>query len=148
MAIKTMDDLFLHTLKDIYYAERQTLKFMPKVAKAAMSEDFKACLDQHRTETEGQVERLAQIFEMLGKPARGVRCEAIDGLLEEAAGVMEEVEDPEVKDAAMLASVQATEHYEITRYGTLVAWARELGMSEAQSCLSRRSPRRSRPTRC
>lgn len=131
MPIKTMEDLFLHTLKDIYYAEKQSLKAMPRIAKAANSPEFRQCMEQHRSETEAQVERLGRIFEMLGKPARGVRCEAIDGILEEAAGVMEEVEDPEVRDAAMLASVQAVEHYEITRYGTLAAWAKELGMTEA-----------------
>ncbi|MCA3628640.1 MAG: ferritin-like domain-containing protein [Methylobacterium sp.] len=135
MAIKTMDDLFLHTLKDIYYAERQILKALPKMAKAASSSELRQAFDQHRTETEGQIERLAQVFEMLGKPARGVKCEAIEGILEEGQSIMEEVEDPEVRDAAMLASAQAVEHYEITRYGTLISWAKQIGHEDAVALL-------------
>ena len=131
MPIKSMDDLFLHTLKDIYYAERQILKALPKMAKAAHSQELREAFEQHRTETEGQIERLAQVFEMLGKPARGVKCEAIEGIIDEGQSIMEEVEDAEVRDAAMLASAQAVEHYEITRYGTLIAWARQLGHEEA-----------------
>ncbi len=134
MPIKTMDDLFLHTLKDIYYAERQILKALPKMAKAAQSQELRHAFEQHRTETEGQIERLAQVFEMLGKPARGVKCEAIEGIIDEGQSIMEEVEDPEVRDAAMLASAQAVEHYEITRYGTLIAWARQIGREDAVTC--------------
>lgn len=131
MTIKTMDDLFLHTLKDIYYAERQILKALPKMAKAANSPELRQAFEQHRTETEGQIERLSKVFEMLGKPARGVKCEAIEGIIDEGQSIMEEVEDPEVRDAAMLASAQAVEHYEITRYGTLIAWARQIGHDDA-----------------
>ncbi|PPD15774.1 MAG: hypothetical protein CTY25_05640 [Methylobacterium sp.] len=135
MPIKTMDDLFLHTLKDIYYAERQILKALPKMAKAATSQELRQAFEQHRTETEGQIERLSQVFEMLGKPARGVKCEAIEGIIDEGQSIMEEVEDPEVRDAAMLASAQAVEHYEITRYGTLIAWARQIGHDDAATLL-------------
>lgn len=135
MPIKSMDDLFLHTLKDIYYAERQILKALPKMAKAANSQELREAFEHHRTETEGQIERLAQVFEMLGKPARGVKCEAIEGIIDEGQSIMEEVEDPEVRDAAMLASAQAVEHYEITRYGTLIAWARQIGHDDAVTLL-------------
>ncbi len=135
MPIKTMDDLFLHTLKDIYYAERQILKALPKMAKAAQSQELRQAFEQHRTETEGQIERLAQVFDMLGKPARGVKCEAIEGIIDEGQSIMEEVEDPEVRDAAMLASAQAVEHYEITRYGTLISWARQIGRDDAVTLL-------------
>ena len=131
MAIKTMEDLFLHTLKDVLYAEKQVLKMLPRMSKQAGSTELKQALENHRTETEGQIERLGQVFEILGKPARGVRCEAMDGIMDEASSIMEEVEDPEVRDAAMLSSAQAVEHYEITRYGTLLAWAKELGMTQA-----------------
>lgn len=131
MAIKTMEDLFLHTLKDVLYAEKQVLKMLPRMSKQAGSPELKQALENHRAETEGQIERLGQVFEMMGKPARGVRCEAMDGIMDEASSIMEEVEDPEVRDAAMLSSAQAVEHYEITRYGTLMAWAKELGLSQA-----------------
>ncbi len=134
-AVRTLNDLFLHTLKDIYYSERQIMRALPKMMKKAGHPELKQALEMHRGETEGQIERLQRIFEMLEKPARGVKCEAMDGILSEAESLMEEVEDPEVGDAGMIANAQAVEHYEITRYGTLVAWAEELGMKDAAKLL-------------
>lgn len=132
---KTLDDLFLHTLKDVYYAEKQILKALPKMAKAAESEELKQAFETHREETEGQIERLEQIFKILGKQARGVQCEAINGLIEEGKEVMEDFADSEALDAGIVAAAQAVEHYEITRYGTLKTWAMELGMSDAAKLL-------------
>lgn len=134
-AVRTLNDLFLHTLKDIYYSERQIMRALPRMMKKAAHPELKQALEMHRGETEGQIERLQRIFEMLEKPARGVKCEAMDGILSEAESLMEEVEDPEVGDAGMIANAQAVEHYEITRYGTLVAWAEELGMPDAAKLL-------------
>jgi len=128
---KTLDDLFLHTLKDIYYAEKQILKALPKMAKSAESDELRQAFETHREETEGQVERLEQIFELLGKPARGVACEAINGIIEEGKGIMEDFAGSEALDAGLLSSAQAVEHYEITRYGSLKSWAQELGLTGA-----------------
>ena len=128
---KTLNDLFLHTLKDVYYAEKQILKALPKMAKAAESEELKQAFETHRDETEGQIERLEQVFEMLGKAARGVQCEAINGIIEEGKEVMEDFADSEALDAGILAAAQAVEHYEITRYGTLITWAKQLGRDDA-----------------
>jgi ferritin-like metal-binding protein YciE len=128
---KTLDDLFLHTLKDVYYAEKQILKALPKMAKAAESEELKQAFETHRVETEGQIERLEEVFKILGKAARGVQCEAINGIIEEGKEVMEDFAESEALDAGILAAAQAVEHYEITRYGSLKAWARELGMTDA-----------------
>ncbi|QRM30565.1 ferritin-like domain-containing protein [Microvirga sp. VF16] len=132
---KTLNDLFLHTLKDIYYAEKQILKALPKMAKNAESEELRQAFETHREETEGQIERLEKIFVMLDKPARGVQCEAINGLIEEGKEVMEDFADSEALDAGILAAAQAVEHYEITRYGSLKTWAQELGMSDAAKLL-------------
>lgn len=128
---KTLDDLFLHTLKDVYYAEKQILKALPKMAKAAESEELKQAFETHREETEGQIERLEEVFKMLGKAARGVQCEAINGIIEEGKEVMEDFAESAALDAGILAAAQAVEHYEITRYGSLKTWAEELGMSDA-----------------
>jgi ferritin-like metal-binding protein YciE len=128
---KTLDDLFLQTLKDIYYAERKILKSLPRMAKAAESKELKQAFNTHREETQGQIERLEQVFEMLGKRASGVSCEAINGILEEGESVMEDFGDSEAADAAILAAAQAVEHYEIVRYGTLKSWAEELGLQDA-----------------
>jgi ferritin-like metal-binding protein YciE len=128
---KTLDDLFLHTLKDVYYAEKQILKALPKMAKAAESEELKQAFETHRVETEGQIERLEEVFKILGKAARGVQCEAINGIIEEGKEVMEDFAESEALDAGILAAAQAVEHYEITRYGSLKTWARELGMTDA-----------------
>jgi ferritin-like metal-binding protein YciE len=132
---KTLEDLFLHTLKDIFYAEKQILKALPKMAKNAESEELRQAFETHRLETEGQIERLEKVFELLGKPARGVACEAINGIIEEGKEVMEDFADSEALDAGILAAAQAVEHYEITRYGSLKTWAAELGMSDAAKLL-------------
>lgn len=131
MAEKTLDDLFLDTLKDIYYAERQILKALPKMAKAAQSPDLKAGFEEHLQQTEGQVERLEQVFELIGKPARGKTCDAILGIIEEGKSIMDEFKDSPALDAGLISSAQAVEHYEITRYGTLRTWAEQLGLQDA-----------------
>jgi ferritin-like metal-binding protein YciE len=128
---KTLDDLFLDTLKDIYYAEKQVLKALPKMARAAQSEDGKAGFLQHRDETQGQIERLEQVFELIGKPARGKTCEAIQGILAEGEEIMEDFKGSPALDAGLISSAQAVEHYEIARYGTLIAWAGQLGLKDA-----------------
>jgi ferritin-like metal-binding protein YciE len=132
---KTLDDLFLHTLKDIYYAEKKILKNLRKMTKAAKSEELRQAFEAHREETEGQIERLEQVFEILGKRAAGVTCEAINGIIEEGEGMMEDFGDSEVADAALVAAAQAIEHYEIVRYGTLKTYAEELGMRDAAALI-------------
>jgi ferritin-like metal-binding protein YciE len=124
---KTLDDLFLDTLKDIYYAEKQIVKTLPKMAKAAQSQELKAGFEKHLDETEGHVERLEQVFELIGKPARGKTCEAILGIIEEGKSIMDEFKDSPALDAGLISSAQAVEHYEITRYGTLKTWAQQMG---------------------
>jgi ferritin-like metal-binding protein YciE len=128
---KTLDDLFLDTLKDIYFAEKQILRALPKMARAAHSEEGKAGFLQHRDETQGQIERLEQVFELLGKPARGKTCEAIQGIIAEGDEIMEEFKGSAALDAGLISSAQAVEHYEIARYGTLIAWANQLGLKGA-----------------
>ena len=135
MAEKNLNDLFLETLKDIYHAEKQILRKLPKVAKAANSEELKDAFMVHKDETEGQIERLEQIFEMLGKRAQGKPCEAMKGMLEEGDEVIEDFKDSEALDAGLLASAQTVEHYEISRYGTMKAWAKQLGMRDAEKLL-------------
>ena len=132
---KTLDDLFLETLKDVYYAEKQAVRMLSKPAKAAKSEELKAAFEQHREESQGQVERLDQVFELLGKPARGKTCEAIQGLNAEMTEVLEDFEDSPAADAALIGAAQAVEHYEIARYGTLKTWANQLGMADAAQLL-------------
>ena len=134
-AEKTLSDLFLDTLKDIYFAEKQILKALPKMARAAQSEEGKAGFLQHREETLGQIERLEQVFELLEKPPRGKTCDAIQGILAEGEEIMEEYKGTPALDAGLIASAQAVEHYEIARYGTLKAWAKQLGLKEAVSLL-------------
>ncbi|WP_409566759.1 ferritin-like domain-containing protein [Rhizobium leguminosarum] len=124
------NDLFLDTLKDIYFAEKQILKTLPKMARAAQSEEGKAGFLQHRDETQSQIERLEQVFELLGKPARGKTCEAIQGIIAEGEEIMEEYKGTVALDAGLISSAQAVEHYEIARYGTLIAWAKQLGLKE------------------
>jgi ferritin-like metal-binding protein YciE len=133
--MNNLEQLFEETLRDIYYAEKAILKNLPKMAKKASSEDLAAAFDMHIDETEGHVERLEQIFEMIGKAPRGKRCPAMDGLAEEAAEIMQEAKDEIVRDAGMLAAAQSVEHYEISRYGTLAAWAEKLGMKDAVKLL-------------
>ena len=135
MTVKTMEDLFIETLKDIYYAEKQILKALPGMVKKAGDSKLKQALDTHRRETEGQVQRLENVFKLMDAPARGKKCEAIEGIIAEAKSHMDEIEDAEVLDAGMIGSAQAVEHYEITRYGTLIAWARQIGRDDAVELL-------------
>jgi ferritin-like metal-binding protein YciE len=127
---KTMKDLLLTFLQDVYYAERQILKALPKMAKASGSEELKNALLHHREETQGQVDRLQKAFEALGKRARGITCEAINGLIEEGEEVIEEFPEGHVRDAGIVACAQAVEHYEMARYGTIVAWAKAVGADD------------------
>ena len=127
---KTLDDLFEETLKDIYFAEKQIVRALPKMAKAAQSPDLKAGFEKHLRETEGHVERLEQIFETLDRPARGKTCEAIVGILEEGKEIMEDFKGTVALDAGLISAAQAVEHYEIARYGTLKTWARQLGKND------------------
>lgn len=131
MSMKTLNDLFVHFVRDIYYAEKQVLKTLPKMARKADSDVLREAFEHHREETEGQIENLEKVFEILGLKPRGVTCEAIDGILEEGKEIMEEATDADTRDAGMIAAAQAVEHYEITRYGTLIAWAKRLKISEA-----------------
>jgi ferritin-like metal-binding protein YciE len=128
---KTINDLFLDTFKDIYFAEKQILKALPKMARATQSEDAKAGFLQHRDETQGQIKRLEQVFEQLGKSARGKTCEAIQGIIAEGEEIMEDYKGTTALDAGLISSAQAVEHYEIARYGTLKAWATQLGLKDA-----------------
>ncbi len=133
--IKTFDDLFVHTLQDIYYAEQQIAKSLPQMIAKTTDPQLKAAFEQHLTETQGQIQKVEQVFRMHGHEPKAVTCAAMDGILSEAQDIMGEVEDKEVLDAAMLAAAQAVEHYEITRYGTLVAWAKQLGRQDCAQVL-------------
>jgi ferritin-like metal-binding protein YciE len=148
MLEKKLDDLFYDLLKDIYFAERQILKSLPKMAKAAHSEELKNAFLKHREETEGQVERLQQIFEMLGKRAQGKTCDAINGIIAEGEEIMEEYKGSDALDAGLLADGKAVEHYEMARYGTLKNWATQLGMKDAAGLLDETLQEEKRPTRC
>ncbi len=128
---KTLQDLFSETLKDIYYAEKQILKALPKMARSAQSEELKAAFLTHQEQTEGQIERLEQVFEMMGKAARGKHCPAIVGIVDEGKEIMEDFAGTEALDAGLLSAAQAVEHYEIARYGTLKTWAAQLGLADA-----------------
>jgi ferritin-like metal-binding protein YciE len=132
---KTLDDLFLDTLKDIYYAEKQILKTLPKMSKAATSPELKQAFQTHRDETEGQIERLSEVFDLIGKAPRGKTCDAILGIIEEGKSIMEEFEGSPALDAGLVAAAQAVEHYEMARYGTLKAWAQQLGHKDAVKLL-------------
>ena len=125
--IKTLDDLFVHTLRDIYYAEQQIAKSLPDMIEKATDQTLRNGFETHLSETEEQIVRLEKVFQMHGVEATGVDCPAIDGILDEASEVAGDVDDKSVLDAALIAAAQAVEHYEITRYGTLIAWAEELG---------------------
>jgi ferritin-like metal-binding protein YciE len=133
--IKTMDDLFLHFLQDIYYAENQIVTSLPDMIEKASNPQLKQGLQSHLGETKTHVKRLEQAFQMLGTKAQGADCPAIDGIIEEAEEVGGEVEDKRVLDAAIIANAQAVEHYEITRYGTLIAWAQQLGKNDVAALL-------------
>ena len=132
---KTLDELFHDTLKDIYYAEKKILSSLPKMAKAAQSADLKAAFEKHEGETGGQIDRLEKVFEIIEAPARGKKCDAIEGILDEGKEIMEEYKGSPALDAGLLAAAQAVEHYEISRYGTLKAWAEKLGLKQAVSLL-------------
>jgi ferritin-like metal-binding protein YciE len=134
--IKTLDDMFVHTLRDIYYAEQQIVGALPKMIEKATAGDLRDSLGKHLEETRGHVERVEKVFEMHGVEAKAVDCPAIDGILKEAREVGGEVADKKVLDAALIASAQAVEHYEMTRYGTLIAWARQLGRDDCASVLA------------
>lgn len=135
--MKSMDDLFLSFLQDIYHAEKQGLRAIPKMVKAAESQELKDALQQHREQSQHQIERLEQVFEQIGKRARGKTCEAMQGLIEEGAETIEQGEKGPVLDAALIACEQGIEHYEIARYGTMVVWAKLLGHNEAADLLQR-----------
>jgi ferritin-like metal-binding protein YciE len=125
--IKTMDDLFLHVLQDIYYEEQQILKALPEMIEKATNRELTTAFKSHLGETEKHVSRLEQAFELIGEKPKGTSCPAIDGIIKEANEVAGEIDDKAVLDAALVAAAQAVEHYEITRYGTLIAWSQELG---------------------
>src|SRR6187551_1254832 len=128
---KKLDDLFHDTLKDIYFAEKKILSTLPKMAKAAQSKELKAAFEKHHGETEGQIERLEKVFAAIEKKPQGKTCAAIVGITDEGAEIMEEYKGSPALDAGLLAAAQAVEHYEISRYGTLIAWAEELGLDDA-----------------
>jgi ferritin-like metal-binding protein YciE len=132
---KKLDELFHDTLKDIYFAEKKILSTLPKMAKAAQSEELKAAFEKHYTETEGQIERLEKVFAVIEKKPQGKTCAAIVGITDEGAEIMEEYKGSPALDAGLLGAAQAVEHYEISRYGTLIAWAEELGLDDAVSLL-------------
>jgi ferritin-like metal-binding protein YciE len=134
-APKQLDELFHDTLKDIYFAEKKILATLPKMAKAAQSEELKAAFEKHHGETEGQIERLEEVFAAIEKKPQGKTCAAIVGITDEGAEVIREYKDSPALDAGLLAAAQAVEHYEISRYGTLKTWAEELGLNDAASLL-------------
>jgi ferritin-like metal-binding protein YciE len=132
---KTLEDLFSETLRDIYHAEKQIVRALSKMAKATKTDELRDAFEMHREETETQIERLEKVFEMIGKRPRGKPCEAIEGIIEEGKEVMEDFKGSDALDAGLLAGAQAVEHYEISRYGTLKAWAAELGLKDAAKLL-------------
>ena len=135
--IKTMDDLFVHQLQDIYYAEKQLVKALPKMAEKAADQPLKQGFLTHLDETKTHVQRLEQVFQMLGAEVKAVNCPAIDGIIKEADEVAGEVADKSVLDAALINAGQAAEHYEIARYGSLIAWAKQLGRNDCASVLQK-----------
>ena len=134
--IKSLEDLYLHTLRDIYYAEKQILKALPEMIDKADSDKLRKAFEMHLEQTRGHVDRLEQVFSMIGEEARGVDCPAMDGIIEEANEIAGDIDDKKVLDAALAAAAQAVEHYEITRYGTLVAWSEELGRRDCADLLT------------
>ena len=133
--IQTLDDLFVHTLRDIYYAEKQIEKALPEMVDKATEPSLKQAFQTHLGETKNHVKRVEQVFKMHGVEVKGVDCPAIDGIIEEAEDIAGEVDDKRVLDAALIAAAQSVEHYEMTRYGTLIAWAKQLGRSDCASVL-------------
>jgi ferritin-like metal-binding protein YciE len=136
MKIANLNDLFVHTLKDIYFAERQIVKALPKMVKASDSKELAKAFESHLEETKEQVARLEEVFKLLGVKAEGEKCPAIEGILEEAEDLMSSIKDADTRDAAMIGAAQAVEHYEITRYGTLVSWGELLDLKDAVKLLS------------
>ena len=135
MAEKDLNALFVHQLKDTYFAEKAILKALPQMAQAAQSEELKGAFGVHLKETENQVKRLEQVFKIVGEKPEGVECKAIQGIIEEGQEILQEFEAGEALDAGLIAAAQAVEHYEIARYGTLLAWAKQLGLSEVQGLI-------------
>jgi ferritin-like metal-binding protein YciE len=135
MTVKTLNDLFVETLKDLYYVEKKLVKTLPKLAKKASSPELKQAMEDHLEETETHVQRLEQVFEMLNQRASAKTCEALEGLIREADEVTGEIEDDQTMDAALISSAQTVEHYEIARYGTLACWAAEIGNTDIAELL-------------
>ncbi len=135
MAEKNLKALFMHQLKDTYFAENAILKALPEMAAAAQSEELRGAFGVHLNETKEQVKRLEQVFQMIGEKPSGVECKAIQGIIEEGQEILQEFKGGEALDAGLIAAAQAVEHYEITRYGTLLAWAKQLGLSDAQELI-------------
>lgn len=135
MAISNLNDLFVHLLQDIYYAEKQIVKALPDMIEKADSNKLRTAFEEHLAETKQQISRLDQVFKLIGEDAKGEKCPAIEGILKEARELMGEIDDPSTLDAAMIAAAQAVEHYEITRYGTMITYANQLGMGEAVDVL-------------
>jgi ferritin-like metal-binding protein YciE len=133
--IKSLDDLFVHTLRDIYYAEKEIKKALPDMIDKATNPELRKGFELHLKQTEGHIDRVEEVFEMHGVKAKAVNCPAIDGIIEEANDVVGEVDDKQVLDSALIAAAQAVEHYEITRYGTLIEWAKQLGRDDCASVL-------------
>ena len=144
---KTLQDLFHDTLKDIYFAEKKILTALPKMAKAANSDELRAAFQKHEAETEKQVERLEQVFAELGETPRGKTCPAINGIVEEGQEIIKEYKGTPALDAGLLSAAQAVEHYEISRYGTLKTWAASSACASRSSCSTRPCGKRRRPTR-
>jgi ferritin-like metal-binding protein YciE len=132
---KQLDELFHDTLKDIYYAEKKILSALPKMAKAAHNDDLRAAFEKHKTETEGQIDRLEQVFALIEEKPHGKKCAAIEGILEEGQEIIKEYKGSPALDAGLVSAAQAVEHYEIARYGTLRTWAEELGLNQAMKLL-------------
>jgi ferritin-like metal-binding protein YciE len=134
--IKSMDDLYLHVVQDIYYAENQIKKALPDMIEKATNRELTAALKAHLEETEGQISRLEQVFQLLGKEPKGTQCPAIDGIIKEANELAGECDDKHVLDTALIAAAQAVEHYEITRYGSLISWSEEMGKTAIAKLLT------------
>jgi len=134
-APKQLDELFHDTLKDIYYAEKKILAALPKMAKAAQNDDLTAAFEKHHGETEGQISRLEQVFELIEEKPQGKKCAAIEGILEEGQEIIKEYKGSPALDAGLVSAAQAVEHYEIARYGTLRTWAEEMGLDDAAKLL-------------
>jgi len=135
MAIKDLKDLMVHTMQDIYYAENRIAEALPKMAQKADDPQLRAAFERHLEETRGQIRRLDQAFQALGEQPKGERCDAIEGIIKEAEKLMGEIDDKDTRDAAMIAAAQAVEHYEITRYGTIISWAEMLKLDQVSNAL-------------